>query len=166
MRTLQKNFFITLCGLFLVSSVHAAQPKLDDIIGSYAGCGEYSAFGRLKMVFHLLKLPTNATGEEKLSASFQWADKNGDFGILSGVFYETVEFDAANSRIFMKTEIAPRKDYGRIIKTLMIEVLSDGTLKGAYRTNSMLANGTLGIGDWEAKRLPEGVLPTDAVNCN
>lgn len=130
----------------LISLEAGAQFNIEDVYGSYAGKGNNSAWGQVKMVFHLQKGLTN----DQTIASFRWSDSCGRFDTTQGVYFDKVIINKDSRLLTMRLEFPAQRELGKIINELKVEVLADGSLQGIYQTNSMTADGTLLNGQWTA----------------
>ena len=147
------RILLTIFALFF--SIAHAEP---DLTGSYIGCGKSVAFYNNTVIFHLLKIPTGFGPKDfQYTASFSWKG-------ISETYFSEIAFDETNTKMLMRINITPRRDYGLIIKTLTVESLPDGSLVGAYHSNSIVHPGLLAIGTWTAKKFnPEAGIP--AISC-
>lgn len=102
----------------------------------------------------MLKIPTGFGPKDfQYTASFSWKG-------ISETYFSEIAFDETNTKMLMRINITPRRDYGLIIKTLTVESLPDGSLVGAYHSNSIVHPGLLAIGTWTAKKFnPEAGIP-------
>jgi hypothetical protein len=147
--------------LFIFPGLASAQTsvRLKDVVGSYVGCGDYSALGNRKVAFHLVSMTESLDGKQNLTASIGWADSLGKFNSLLAVYFPDVQMDLAQGKFFMKLSIVPKRDYGTIFKTLLVEIQKDGSVKGKFQANSMQANGSILHGEFVAHRLAPGTSP-------
>lgn len=156
-----KSFFFAVITTLLLSTNAQASIRMNDLLGSYVGCGNYSALGDRKVAFHLVNMTESLDGKQTLTASLGWADSMGKFNTLLAVYFPMVETDLARGKLFMKLQIQPKRDYGTIFKTLLVQVQKDGSIKGKFQANSMQANGTILNGEFTAQKLAAGTSPED-----
>lgn len=155
-----KSLLLLIAASVLVSAQPSqASVRLNDIVGSYVGCGNYSALGHRKVAFHLVNMAESLDGKQTLTASLGWADSQGHFNSLLAIYFPSVQTDLVKGRLFMKLNIQPKRDYGTISKTLLVEIQKDGSVTGKFQANSMQANGTILHGEFVAQRLAPGTTP-------
>lgn len=143
-------------GFLFFSSAYAT-----DLTGSYTGCGTFAATGTHQIYFHLVKSPTGFGPEDfEYTAAFVWKQ-----GVVA-TFFPTVLVNEDQSRILMRAEVTPRKDYGLIVKAIMIQVLPDQSLSGTYTSNASVGgnSGAIARGVWTAKKVDDS-QPLPTLNC-
>ena len=148
--------FIIIFSLLFISSAQAT-----DLTGSYTGCGTFAATGTHQIYFHLVKSPTGFGPDDfEYTAAFVWKQ-----GVVA-TFFPSVKINEDQSKLLMRTEIVPRKDYGLIVKAIMIQVLPDQTLSGTYVSNASVGgnSGALAKGVWTARKVDDS-QPLPTLNC-
>lgn len=147
--------------LVFVLALLFSTAQAHDLVGSYTGCGTFSATGTHQIYFHLVKSPTGFGPEDfEYTAAFVWKQ-----GVVA-TFFPKVIFNEDRSRLLMRTEIVPRKDYGLIIKAIMIDVQADGSLQGSYSSNASVGgnSGAVAKGIWGATKVDDR-KPLPTLNC-
>ena len=140
-----------LVGLFFVSTFAQAA----DLTGTYVGCGVSSAHGQRMAIFHLVKIPTGLSPNDfQIAGTFRWSDTES-----GGLYFPEVKFNDNQTMMFMRLEIKPMREHGTIINTLTIDVQEDGSLVGAYVTNSLTSEGKLLNGNFQVQKIDGNEIP-------
>lgn len=129
-----------------------------ELAGTYVGCGHSKTFGGRPVIFQLVKIPTGFEASE-----FQYSVAFSLYG-GSAIYFPEIKFNSDSTKMFMRTEIRPTREYGLILNTLTVTILPDGALSGLYETNSMNSEGYVLRGEWLASKVDSENIPK--LKCN